>query len=135
MLDEETIGHIEKELDRMISETDMRERMRWVLKEIPVGSQEEFALGYLIGSLTSHAYDVTMKLSNIKKIDKRWKRKIEKEMGKERLREIERKREEIIKDVKPPRVYWTKKEDTQIRNMMIRRLVQIRRKVHRDFHR
>jgi len=134
-LDEETIGYIEKELNRMISETDMRERIRWVLEEIPVSSKEDFALGYLIGSLTSHAYDGARRQSRIKKIDKRWKRKMEKEMGKERLREIERKGEEIIKDVKPPRVYWTKKEDTQIRNMMIRRLVQIRRKVHRDFHR
>jgi len=122
LLDEETIGYVEKELNRMISETDMRERIRWVSREISLHSPEDFALGYLIGSLASHAYSVAMRQSRTKKLEKKMKER-EKKIG--------------SKDYEPLRFrfIWTKKEDAQIRNILRRRLVEIRRKVNKDFHR
>jgi len=115
----------------MIEETDTTNRINWVLREISVHSEEDFALGYLIGDLFRYATHVAWTKKVARKIEKR----SESELGKERLREIERMGEEYAKGRKPLRIYWTKKDTTDIIDMLRRRLVDMRRKVSRDFHR
>lgn len=130
-MDKEARGFIEEELDRLISETDTVDVIRWVTRETPVRSQEDFALGYLIGSLTRYAFDVAWKKKGLKKVAEKWER----EMGKERYREYQRRMEDENRDYKPFKFRWTKKDETQVRNMLKRRLVDMKRKVYRDFNR
>ena len=130
-MDKETRGLVEKALDYMISETDTRNMIGWVSREISVRSPEDLALGYLIGSLTRYAFSVARTGKRSKKFEERMQR----EIGKERLREIQRDTEERMKDYKPVRVCWTKKDESDTRDILRRRLVDIRRKVSRDFHR
>ena len=115
----------------MIEETDTTNRINWVLREISVHSEEDFALGYLIGDLFRYATQVAW----TKKVSRKIEKRSESELGKERLREIERMGEEYAKGRKPLRIYWTKKDTTDIIDMLRRRLVDMRRKVSRDFHR
>lgn len=132
-MDAETRGPIEKHLDYLISSMDMTNTIRWVLREIPVHSPEDFALGYLIGFSMKHAYDIAYHKKVIKKLDENRER----EFGKERMKEIEKEYEEWKErsgDYKPIRVYWTKKDKTDVGDVLKRRLVDMKRKVSRDFH-
>jgi len=126
----ETRGLIEKALDRMIEETDTTDRIRWVLREISVHSQEDFALGYLIGDLLRYA----VQMGWAKKVFRKLEEATEREIGKERYREIKRESEERFMGHKPARIYWTKKDMTDMIDILRRRLVDMRRKVSRDFH-
>ena len=130
-MDKETRGVIEGALDRIISEMDTTDMIRWVLREISVHSQEDFALGYLIGFLMRFAIDMGWRRKVVRKSIER----TEREMGKERMREIRREIAESSKDYEPFRVYWTKNDMRDMRDILRRRLVDMRRKVSRDFHR
>jgi hypothetical protein len=67
-LDKRTRGKIEKGLDEVLeSEKVYTEKMRWVFdSDFPITSPEEFALGYLLGSLSSWAHSA-VRVEKIKK--------------------------------------------------------------------
>lgn len=67
-MDKRTRGKIEKVLDEMLeSEEVITQKMRWVFdSDFPITSPEEFALGYLLGALSSYAHGM-VRVAKIKK--------------------------------------------------------------------
>jgi len=129
VLDEKTIGLIEEAFNRALEQEDILDRTKWTRDEVVLKSQEDFVLGYILGSLMSAAYEI----ARIQKIDRLSKKRLEKELGKERAEEIQRRWKNGEGKVKP--ILLTEKEVNQIRDMLRRRISDFRRKIHQEHNR
>lgn len=101
-LDRRTRGFIEKGLDEVL-ETDITNGMRWIPDIMPLRSPEELALGYVLGSLTGWAHNV-IKIRRIARISKT------------------KTPDEIMKLTRED---VSEKDATEIRDMLIRRILDI----------
>ena len=111
-LDRRTRGFIEKGLDEVL-ETDITNGMRWIPDIMPLGSPEEFALGYVLGSLMGWAHNV-IKIRRIARISKT---KTPDEIMKLARKDI------------------SEKDATEIRDMLIRRILDIVEIINRELNR
>ena len=131
MLDDETRGLIENQLDYAIKTLDVNYVIGWVLNEFPIESVKDFALGFALGSLSRYAQDVALKDKGDKKIIK----DLEKEYGKEAVETLKEREEEEMKEMGEPfRVILTEREKTQIRDILKRRILDIRDMVIRSLN-
>jgi len=129
-LDRETRGTIEEALDSVL-EQDILEIVGWILEEFAIESPQDLALGYLLGSLMRYGHSVV----RMEKLTKRQKKRLEKELGKERARDLQKGWEEKAEEVKPIKVTLTEKEANQIRNMLRKSIPDYQRKIFRELHR
>ena len=129
-MNKETRGYIEEALDKVL-EQDVLNRMQWVLDEYQIESVQEFALGYMLGSLMSTAYEIVRRNKLFEMTDKR----LDKEIGRKRRKEIRKQFEEKEEKVKPIRVSLSEKEENQIRDMLRRRISDYRQKIYRELNR
>jgi len=133
-LDEKTIGHVEKAFNLALEQEDILDRTKWARDEVILKTPEDFVLGYVLGSLMSGAYEI----ARIEKIDRISNKRLEKELGKERVKEMQKRWRENVEEGKHTRIrptLLTEKEENQIRDMLRRRIPDFRRKIHQELNR
>lgn len=124
-MDKETRGVIENALDEGIEGSNVKDIIDWVQDGmIPIGSPEDLALGYMLGSLARLAHRIALGDKITKKMDKEYEKKFGKKFE----------RPAPSKDSKRLRIYLTKRDIDEIRDMLKRRIMDIKSKITRDLN-
>lgn len=137
-MDRETRGRISEIIDYAFEKQNVLKTINWILEaDNQVGSQEDLALGYFMGSLVNNTYDVAGHKKVNEKLEKQYKKRLEKICGKEgatkRLREDDIILEETrTKGGRRIKAELTEEEIEDIRNMLIPMIVPFREKIRKE---
>jgi hypothetical protein len=137
-LDRETRGLISEKIDYAFEKQHLLKTIDWILEaDDRVVSQEDFALGYFMGSLMNVAYDIAFHKKLSEKCDKKFKKELEKIYGKGKSYERLRERDRIIEEARAKggrriKAELTEEEIGDIRNMLIPMIVPFREKIRKE---
>jgi len=137
-LDVETRGMISGMVDYAFEKQSVLETIKWVLEaDDRVISPEDLALGYVVGSLMNIADKVASRRKLEAKLEKQYKKRLEKIYGKEKaaieLREsdirLEKRRAKGGRQIKSE---LTEEETDDIKNMLIPMIQRFREKIRKE---
>ena len=141
-MDAEIRGQISKTINDIFETQNFLDTVNWILEsDAQVRSKEDLALGYFLGGLSTIAHNYVLVRLQDSKIEKITKRQMEKELGKEKAKEVrqrikedeEKAREEIrSKGGRPVRIEVTGKETEEIRSMLIPMFSSFRDKIRKE---
>ena len=141
-MDAEIRGQISKTINDIFETQNFLDTINWILEsDAQVSSKEDLALGYFLGGLSTIAHDYVLVRLRESKIEKITKRLMEKELGKEKAKEVrqrikedeEKAREEIrSKGGRPVKVEVKEKETEEIRSMLIPMFSSFRDKIRKE---
>lgn len=114
------------------------ETVKWVLEsDDQVRSKEDLALGYMMGSLMNISDGIASRMNLEDKVEKRYRKKLEKKLGKEEalkiLMEQDKKREETkSKGGRRIKSELTEEEIGDIKNRLIPMIARFREKIRQE---
>jgi hypothetical protein len=137
-LDFKARGLISETLNRALEEQSCLEVINWILEvDEDVSSKEDLALGYVMGSLMNIAYNVAGRMKLEEKSDPKYRKELEKFLGKEqaaKVLHVDAMRLEKAKTKGSEQVTSepTKEETDEIRNMLILMIPRFREKIRKE---
>ena len=137
-MDTETRGLISEIINYVFEQQNVLKTINWVLEvDDQVTSQEDLALGYIIGSLMNIADSIANRKRLIEKTEKRYKKELDKIYGKEgAVKRLEEQdtflKERRVKGGRPIKVELTEKETEDIKNLLIPMIARFREKIRSE---
>jgi hypothetical protein len=137
-LDFKIKGLVSETLNHALEEQSCLEVINWILEvDEEVSSKEDLALGYVMGSLMNIAYNVAGRMKLEEKLDPKYRRELEKFLGKEEAAKVLRSdavRLEKGKAKGGEQVTGelTEEETDEIRNMLVPMIPRFREKIHKE---
>jgi len=137
-LDVETRGMVSGIVNYAFEKQSVLETIKWVLEvDDRVMSQEDLALGYVVGSLMNIADNVASRRKLEEKLEKRYKKGLEKIYGKEKaakeMQELDITLEKTrAKGGRRIKSELTEEENDDIKNMLIPMIPRFREKIRKE---
>lgn len=137
-MDVETRGMVSGIVNYAFEKQSVLETIKWVLEvDDRVMSQEDLALGYVVGSLMNIADNVASRRKLEEKLEKRYKKGLEKIYGKEKaakeMQELDITLEKTrAKGGRRIKSELTEEENDDIKNMLIPMIPRFREKIRKE---
>lgn len=133
-----TRGQISATINSAFEKQNIMKTVKWVIEaDDHIGSREDLALGYIIGSLKNISYHIASNKKLNEKLDKKLRKGLRdiygKEKSSERWREMDRIiEEERTKGGRSIEVGLTEEESEDIENMLIPLIARFREKIRKE---
>ena len=137
-MDREIRGLISGTIDYVFERQNVLKAINWILEaDDQVRSQEDLALGYFMGSLVNIAHDVAGHNKVNEKLEKQYKKRLEKICGKEGATKKLKEDDTILEETRAKggrriKAELTEEEIEDIRNMLIPMIAPFREKIRKE---